>query len=58
MDVVEGGIVVLLVLGRAMAAFSATGRPIERTSGAGVVLTLFELGRRPARGAYATAIGC
>ena len=47
-DVAEGGVVVPLVLGRAMGAM---GRPMRPTSGAGVVLTLFELPRRPAPGA-------
>lgn len=49
-DVVEGGVVVPLVPGRAMGAIGATGRPMRPTSGAGVVLALFELGRRPVRG--------
>jgi hypothetical protein len=49
-DVVEGGVVAPLVLGRAMGAIGATGRPIGPTSGAGVALALFELGRRPVRG--------
>lgn len=47
-DVAEGGVVVPLVLGRAMGAM---GRPMRPTSGAGVALTLFELPRRPAPGA-------
>lgn len=47
-DVAEGGVVVPLVLGRAMGAM---GRPMRPKSGAGVVLTLFELPRRPAPGA-------
>jgi len=50
-DVAEGGVVVPLVLGRAMGAMGATGRPMGPTSGAGVALTLFELARRPAPGA-------
>jgi hypothetical protein len=47
-DVAEGGVVVPLVLGRAMGAM---GRPMRPTSGAGVALTVFELPRRPAPGA-------
>ncbi len=50
-DVAEGGVVVPLVLGRAMGAIGAIGRPMGPTSGAGVAVTLFELGRRPAPGA-------
>lgn len=50
-DVAEGGVVVPLVLGRAMGAMGAMGRPIGPTSGAGVAMTLFELARRPAPGA-------
>jgi hypothetical protein len=49
-DVVEGGVVVPLVLGRAMGAIGATGRPMGPISGAGVELVLFELDRRPVRG--------
>ena len=47
-DVAEGGVVVPLVLGRAIGAM---GRPMRPTSGAGVALILFELPRRPAPGA-------
>ena len=50
-DVAEGGVVVPLVLGRAMGAIGAIGRPMGPTSGAGVAVALFELGRRPAPGA-------
>ena len=50
-DVAEGGVVVPLVLGRAMGAIGAIGRPMGPTSGAGVVVRLFELERRPAPGA-------
>jgi hypothetical protein len=47
-DVAEGGVVVPLVLGRAMGAM---GRPMGPTSGAGVAMGLFVLARRPAPGA-------
>ena len=50
-DVAEGGVVVPLVLGRAMGAMGAIGRPMGPTSGAGVAVGLFELERRPAPGA-------
>ncbi len=50
-DVAEGGVVVPLVLGRAMGAMGTMGRPMRPTSGAGVALGLFELERRPAPGA-------
>ena len=50
-DVADGGVVVPLVLGRAMGAIGAMGRPIGPTSGAGVAVRLFELERRPAPGA-------
>ena len=45
------GVVVPLVLGRAIGAIGATGRPMGPTSGAGVAIGLFELERRPAPGA-------
>ena len=47
-DVAEGGVVVPLVLGRAIGAM---GRPMGPTSGAGVAVGLFVLARRPAPGA-------
>jgi len=50
-DVAEGGVVVPLVLGRAMGAIGAIGRPMGPMSGAGVAVGLFELERRPAPGA-------
>jgi hypothetical protein len=56
-DVVEGGEVIPLVLGCAMGATGATGRPMGLTFCAGVVLALFELGRRPAHGGRRTGEG-